>query len=412
MTAPSDSKPYRAHGWVRGLIHFHSRFSDGWATVRLAAEIAKKRGYDFLIVTDHIRDLKLKTRRTLQHYIEACEKATRASGIPVIPGGELEIHWNNPVFRDFSEAHTLAFSIRRLVAAGVFDWQTPGTDPFEHWPDSEGGTGTLLAVQEVLLANDIPPAASHQFQHSPLSTKRGGYSDYRYDLGRLDKARYLDFFYSGAVDLIHEPEDTELVVDFVRDRGVPKAVYASCDYHVGPDTLPAIADVLDGIPFLKQIYAWLFRHVTSLGLRFFGDEPEAAAFPYFAEEQLTHATYVHIGDRPCTEEVILDALRRGRTCVSRGSLVFENLEPTPGFDVIRASNATLSLSIPVSYSVPRPRSVILLRDGRVVRWEPYAIGYPEIRFTHSEPMPAGVHTYQLYVPSKFLSSPITLSSEG
>jgi hypothetical protein len=398
--------PHQAQGWAKGLIHFHTRFSDGWATIRRAAEIARKRGYDFLIVTDHIQDLKLKRRRTLDEYLEECEEATQRVGIPVIPGGELEVDWNNPVIKDFSEAHTIAFTIRNLVTAQAFDWQTPGTAPFAHWRDSEGRQGTILSLQETLLAQGIPPAASHQFQHSPISLTPGAYSDYRYDIGRLEKARFLDFFYSGAVDLIHEPEDIELVADFAREQGLPKAVYASCDYHVGPDVWPAPADFLESLPTLRRAYAWAFRRFASLLLRFRKDDPEIAAFPYFAEEQLTHATYVYLGDQARSEDAILEAIRHGRTCVSRGFLVFEDLSPAPGFDAITATQIAITLNIPASYSAPRPRSVILIRDGRVIRWEPYAIESRGIVFNHLEVVPPGTHTYQVYVPSKFLSSPI------
>lgn len=399
--------PYRDHGWVRGLIHFHTRFSDGWATVRRAAEIAKKYGFDFLIVTDHIRNLKLFTHRTLEDYVRACEHARDAVGIPVIPGGEMEVHWNNPVSRDFSEGHTIAFSIRDLVRAREFDWHTPGTDPFAHWMDSAGGRGTLLALQEKLLGYHVPPAASHQFQHSPLSGRRAGYSDYRYDLTALEQIPYLDFFYSGAVDLIHETEDIELITDAAQTFSArPKAVYASCDYHVGPDTLPAVADALEGFPPARRLYAWLFRHGTALALRFLGN-PETMVFPVFAEEQLSHATYAYLGGQPCTEDAILEALRQGRTCVSRGRLIFAHLDPPPSFTPIRSSGVQISLNMPLSYSAPRPRSVLLFRDGRLIRWEVYAVESPEIEFTHIEQHPApGAHLYQLYVPSKFLSSPM------
>ncbi|MDR7543452.1 MAG: hypothetical protein QN120_04295 [Armatimonadota bacterium] len=403
---PHGANPHRARGWARGLIHFHTRFSDGWATVRRAAQIARRRGYDFLVVTDHLRNLKLFTRRTPDDYIRACDRASRDVGIPVIPGGEMEVHWNNPAVEDFSEAHTIAFTIRSLARAGEFDWQTPGTDPFGHWPDSEGRLGTVLALQEKLLAHGVPPAASHQFQHSPLGT-RGGYSDYRYDLTRVERSEYLDFFYSGAADILHEAEDLELVADYVRRFHRPKAVYASCDYHVGPEVVPAVADMLEAFPPLRRAYAWLFRVVSSTALRFLAGDPETAIFPHFADEQLTHATYVYLGDRACTEEAIVDALRAGRTCVSRGAFQFEDLDPAPGFAPIRVRGVQISLRAPLTFSRPRPRSVLLFEDGRLIRWSVYAVESPGIEFTYARPdAEPGAHVYQVYVPSKFLSSPI------
>ncbi len=302
---------YRRNGWVRGLIHFHTQFSDGWGTVDQAAEIARTGGFDFLIVTDHLRDLKLKTGRTPEEYVAACERASARSGIPVIPGGEIEIAWERPGV-DRSEAHTLAFSIRPLLAAGAFDWATPGEDPFWHWEDEEGRRKTIAAVQRTLRAHGLPRAASHQFQHSFLGVQPGAHPDYRYDLARIPACDYLDFFYSGAVDVMHEPEDIALVAQHNREGPPLKAVYASCDYHLGREVVPPALDpVLRGIPALTQAYRWLFRTVTS------------------TLEQITHATYVYLGDRPCQEEAILEALACGRTCVTRGSAEFAFLLPVP-----------------------------------------------------------------------------------
>lgn len=395
-------------GWAKGLIHFHTKFSDGWASVLRAGEIAVGHGCDFLIVTDHLRNLKLFTKKTLDEYIEACDRARQRLGIPIVPGGEMEVHWNSARTSDFSEAHTLALSIRPLVAAGEFDWTTPGTDPFADWTDTEGNRGTLLAIQEKLRQYNLPPLASHQFQHSPISRKPGGHSDFRYDLGRLATSRYFDFFYSGAIDLIHEMEDFALVSRYAHlGPESLKAVYASCDFHVGPQTTwPPIAKIIDNFEPARNFYRWLFRRVTSIALRMKGDA-EAAVFPYFAEEQLSHATYVYLGDSRCTEGSVLEALRDGRTCIARGHAEFANLEPYPSLSRINSSPVHIHLHLPVSYSEPRPRSAVMLRDGEVVHWEPYSIAEPSLQFTYIDRNPPpGQHCYQLYVPSKFLSSPI------
>lgn len=396
--------PKKRNGWARGLIHFHTQFSDGWASVLRAGEIAVQQGFDFLIVTDHLRNLKLLTHRTLQEYVDACDDATTRVGIPIVPGGEMEIHWNDPVTTDFSEAHTLALCIRPLVAAGEFDWTTPGTDPFAHWRDSEGGMGTILALQEMLRRYDLPPLASHQFQHSLMSTKAGEHSDYRYDLTRLVTSRYFDFFYSGTVELIHEMEDILLVARYATaNQEAMKAVYASCDFHIGPQTmwLP-----LAHVKPLVAVWRLLLERVVPIILKLKGDV-EAAPFPRFADEQLSHATYVYLGERPCTEDTVLQALRDGRTCVTRGRAEFANFDPVPSSSVVRRTPVQISVRLPVSYSEPRPRSAIVFRDGRVVHWEPYAIVEPSLEFTYIDLQPPqGLHAYQVYVPSKFLSSPI------
>lgn len=412
MSYGSAYDPEKRNGWARGLIHFHTKFSDGWASVLRAGEIAVRQSFDFLIVTDHLRNLKLSTHRTLAEYLAACDEATGKLPIPVIPGGELEVHWRNEDTSDSSEAHTLALSVRSLVAADEFDWKTPGTDPFAHWVDSSGRRGTVLAVQEKLRQHNVPSLASHQFQHSPISTKPGERSDYRYDLERLASSCHFDFFYSGAVELIHETEDITLFDKHgASGSGTPKGVYASCDFHVGPQTTwPPIAKVIDRFRVTRVPYQWLFRAGAKSFLRLRG-AAEVAVFPYFAAEQLSHATYVYLGEKPCTEDNILDALRDGRTCVTRGQVEFANLEPSPSFTQAHQHPVRLSLNLPQSYSVPRPRSVIVFRDGNVVHWEPYAIAEPSIRFTWTdEQPPPGDHTYQVYVPSKFLSSPVRSSA--
>ena len=409
---PYDSQ--KRNGWARGLIHFHTWFSDGWASVLRAGEIARDGGYDFLIITDHLRNLKLFTHRTLDEYVRACEDAARRLGFPVIPGGEMEVHWNDPVTTDFSEAHTLAFSIRDLARAGEYDWTTPGVDPFANWADSRGGRGTILALQEKLRAYDLPPAASHQFQHSLLGTRAGEGSDYRYDLVRLATSRYLDFFYSGAVDLIHEMEDIMLVARHATtDPGQMKGIYSSCDFHVGPQTAwPPLGNLLSQIPVLGGVYRWVFKWGAATFLRLKGDA-DAVPFPWFADEQISHSTYIYLGEQPCNEQTVLAALRDGRTCVTRGAAEFANFDPPPSFTRRYPSPVHLHLNLPVSYSAPRPRSVIVLRDGEVVYWEPYAIPARSIEFTYIDlTPPPGTHVYQVYAPSKFMSSPVVFSDAG
>ena len=90
----------------------------------------------------------------------------------------------------------------------------------------------------MLVSHGLPRAASQQFQHSYLSTTSGEHSDYRYDLDRIGDCDYLDFFYSGSVDVVHEADDVELVMQHNQLSKPPlKAIYASCDYHVGPEVV-------------------------------------------------------------------------------------------------------------------------------------------------------------------------------
>lgn len=391
--------PSKRNGWARGLIHFHTEFSDGGASVQKAAEIARAHGYDFLIVTDHLQDLKLKKGRSLQEYIIACDTASKETGTLVIPGGEIEVDWENPRTGDSSQAHTLAFSIRHLISE--FDWTTPGEKPYAGWTDNAGGRGTILAVQQKLMRYGVPPAASHQFQHAYLGSPihPAEHADYRYDLERIGSSRLLDFFYSGVIDAAHEPEDFALYLSCLDNPSeISPAIYASCDYHYGPELLPGI---FRGVirHLLPPYHTWTNRLLAVVF--------KAVPALQFAAEQLSHATYVYLGDSSLTEENVIQALWKGQSCVTRGAAEFRDLRPVPSNVPQKVSRVDLYLDLPVTYSVHRPRSVLIYRDGNLVDW----IVVPDVRqaitLTWTDPSPpAGIHSYVLYVPSKFLSSPL------
>ena len=449
--------PHRQGRWARGLIHFHTRFSDGWATVRRAAEIAQEHGYDFLVVTDHIQDIKLKRHRSIDEYVEACAQAGDAVGIPVIPGGEFEVNWTAPEDpprpADGSEAHTLAFDVAPL--RGAFDWEDNENKPYDHWKDEHNQAGTLAAVLLRLRQAGLPAAASHQFQHSPLSRRLGEHTDFRYDLRVIGRCTHLDFFYSGSVDVLHEPEDLELVtqykyaLEYARpdlfemgqfptvpaaaqavDPGGLQAIYASCDYHVGPEVFPWL-DSLLRVPVVGTALAWGFRFLAGAVLSYFGN-PETAVFPDFAAEQLSHATYAYVGDAPITRESVLAGLAAGRTVVTRGSAEFAGLSPVPSIVGPGAGHPVeIHLHLPVTCSprTRRPHHVFVyrVREERARSAWPFPrrdvtladlVAFPpqpgdqgaeiHLHFREHEQLDLTRfrYWYQLYIPTKFISAPI------
>ena len=228
----STSRGYDAtkrNGWAKGLIHFHTRFSDGWASLPRAGEIARRNGYDFLIVMDHLRDMMHKHGRTLSDYTAACDAASLEAGLPVVPGGEIEIPWKDAVTADFSEAHALLFSVRPFAAQQT----SPSTGPLSPWL-APCPSGTVGHLQQLLKNAHLPSIAGHQFQHSYLSMTPGKWSDYRHDVAQLKDSRYFDFFYSSLDEVLHETEDIVLVNEYAGCLSTErKAIFASCDFHVG-----------------------------------------------------------------------------------------------------------------------------------------------------------------------------------
>src|SRR3972149_5162136 len=105
------------------------------------------------------------------------------------PGGEVEVNWTAPEDpprpADGSEAHTLAFDVAPL--RGASDWEDNENKPYDHWKDEHNQAGTLAAVLLKLRQAGLPAAASHQFQHSPLSRRLGEHTDFRYDLRMIGR---------------------------------------------------------------------------------------------------------------------------------------------------------------------------------------------------------------------------------
>lgn len=419
-----SNSPHRKNGWAKGLIHFHTDYSDGGASVDQAAAIAKGLGYDFLIITDHLQDIT-KHGKSIQQYHQDCRTASTTHNFPVIPGGELEVQWSTG--QDFSEAHTLALDITPLQPLFI---TAPNVKPYSHWKDPQGCSGTVAAVLATLAANRLPKAASHQFQHSylGLGSQQGEGSDYRYTHPELDEVDLIDFFYSGIVDAAHESEDLALYLRRLEQQK-PPAVYSSCDYHYGPLVLDSLFrqrrdDIITNLkqPLLKSKYR-LVRVLGAIVACFPGLTlsvlrerlgPILRALDQiplldFEKEQLSHATYVHLDGKDITDANILAAIHEGRTCVTRGTATFCDFSPKPSTSSVGQSSISITLDIKQSQNPARlwPRSVIVFRDGDQVHSTTIPPNRSDIVFewTDHNP-PPGPHNYIVYVPSKFISSPV------
>lgn len=393
--------PSRRGGWAKGLVHFHTDFSDGRASIPEAARIATRRGYDFLVITDHLQDIKLKKKRRFEDYVAACDSASEGGDILVLPGGEFEDRWQDVL--DRSEGHTLTLSVRPLVAAGEFSNPDPEAKPYAHWTDSAGGSGQTLAIQEKLRSYDLPVLASHQFQHSFVSYGDGAEQpDFRYDLRYLDNVRALDFFYSGLVDLAHEVDDFALYLQLLtKGPGTPPCVYASCDYHVGPEIWFEDEGLQEWTRTIASVAVALAKRNVQI-------DPGVTIQAYAAPEQLSHATYVWLGAAPLTEANVLQSFRQGRTFVTRGDAEVEELSPQPGMDQQSEGYPAFRLRMSRSCESPRPRTVFVLRDGKIVQRQVF---HPQVPIDFSWPdwgLGPGQHQYVIYVPTKLITSPVVV----
>ncbi|MBU1136986.1 DNA polymerase/3'-5' exonuclease PolX [Patescibacteria group bacterium] len=80
---------------IKGEIHCHTNWSDGTETIEVMAKVAKKMGYEYLVITDHAGFLKiangLDEKRLLKQMKEIDKIDKKISGIKILKGCEVDI---------------------------------------------------------------------------------------------------------------------------------------------------------------------------------------------------------------------------------------------------------------------------------------------------------------------------------
>ena len=80
---------------IRGEVHMHTVETDGRNTIEEMAEAAKKRGYKYIAITDHSKNLAmangLDDQRALQHIARIQDANKRIHGITIMTGIEVDI---------------------------------------------------------------------------------------------------------------------------------------------------------------------------------------------------------------------------------------------------------------------------------------------------------------------------------
>lgn len=81
-------------GDIRGDFHIHTIMSDGHATMREIAAEAKRRGYEYVGVTDHSQSLRIANGLSVEDLLASVDEArqlTEEMGIEVLRGAEVDI---------------------------------------------------------------------------------------------------------------------------------------------------------------------------------------------------------------------------------------------------------------------------------------------------------------------------------
>ncbi len=90
---------------IRGDLHHHSDWSDGLATLEEVASSAKRRGYEYIIISDHSRSLRIANGLSEERLLEQGEEIDRINrklrGLRLLKGTEADIRSDGTV--DFAD---------------------------------------------------------------------------------------------------------------------------------------------------------------------------------------------------------------------------------------------------------------------------------------------------------------------
>ena len=137
----------------RGLIHIHTTYSyDGTLSLPDFADLVKKRGFNFIILTEHAEDFDATKMKAL---VNACTNATRNDFL-VIPG--LEFNINN-------EIHILGIGI---------DTSIDESDPEELIRKIHENNGLAILAHTAEYRKSIPYAKLHDIDFIEIWNPRYG----------------------------------------------------------------------------------------------------------------------------------------------------------------------------------------------------------------------------------------------
>jgi hypothetical protein len=90
---------------LKGVLHVHSRFSDGDEPLEHVVQIFRRSGMDFVAVSDHA---EVFDEARMHQYVQLCESLSGPSFV-VIPGLEFALHGG--------DTHILGYGVTRRVRA-------------------------------------------------------------------------------------------------------------------------------------------------------------------------------------------------------------------------------------------------------------------------------------------------------
>lgn len=82
---------------ILGDLHMHTKWSDGTGAVEEMASAARRKGYEYICITDHLGELKIAgalAEKDIDKQAKEIEKAKKRTGIKILHGAEIDIRAN------------------------------------------------------------------------------------------------------------------------------------------------------------------------------------------------------------------------------------------------------------------------------------------------------------------------------
>lgn len=199
-----------AADWYAGVVHTHSKFSDGgWSPEEIVQKVIENNGY-FLIFTDHYEQIEGLDRKMNYWGFTDYTNSFRTNKIVVIPGVEIQTLWGK------TASHTLAIG--------------PNIAHYQKIDDLQNKWNTQQELINFLKTEGFLTIAAHPYSHFPLAAKWRTWegTDYFYDQDHAQGVQGIEFFNDG--DSSNGLKTRDWYLSLVR-QNQDVFVTAGCDSH-------------------------------------------------------------------------------------------------------------------------------------------------------------------------------------
>lgn len=347
---PYPRKSKADFSWHRGIVHCHSKHSDGRYTILELVRMAEEQGLEFLFMTDHYDGIpKYKgpharyengwrprdQDKCWADYDIYCRQAGNGK-VVVLPGYEVATLWRDG--KKLVQSHTLILSTMSGQSDRLID-QVQLTIG-----------GQKLLLEGMKKAQTLTVAAHPELVAAEIR-------DYRYDTKNAEGVSAVEFFNSS--NKTQEGKVVSWYLSLIK-KHIPIFVTSGCDLHGWADS--------DRWQRITWIYAKELDQVS-----------------------------------------VVEAFTKGFSYATDRGAKISSMNHRPGFSPEKTGDTTFGFSIDLGEKQAGEKSLLLYRDGEKVIEAKYGAEKTKLEFFWDDvKVTPGEHWYVLYVPGYIITSPIVL----